>query len=63
MSSSLPFKLALAGAAICMFVQYFPGQPASSNKQTDVIAKAIAEGTSDMVQRKSFDNIMQAMQE
>lgn len=61
MSSSLPFKLALAGAAICMFVQYFPEQPAGSNKQPDVIAKAIAEGTSDMVQRKSFDNVMNAL--
>jgi hypothetical protein len=55
------FKLALVGAAICMMVQYFPTRSTPIEKEPDVIVKIIDEARSDMINKKSFDNVMNAM--
>lgn len=55
-------QVCLFGASICILYATYTTGPVQSDKP-DVISQAIDDGISDMVQRKSFNNVMRAMQE
>lgn len=53
-------QICLFGAFVCILYATYTAGPVQSDKP-DVISQAIAEGISDMIQRKSFNNVINAL--